>query len=143
MQRIRSTRAFTLIELIVVVIIIGVLAAIAAVAYNAFIASARSTSATASALQASKVLAADSAQTDSDPTSAANITQANGNLNGAVVSAGTASSGTTAPTLRVTAGTRVVCLTYPALTAAGAAVPAGTQGTLGGVQLASGTITGC
>jgi len=49
MSRLRTTRAFTLIELIVVVIIIGILAAIASVSYSQFTGHARDAAVTASA----------------------------------------------------------------------------------------------
>lgn len=56
MNRIKNTKAFTLIELVVVIVILGILAAIAAFAYQNFISNARANSVQRKADQVAKSL---------------------------------------------------------------------------------------
>jgi len=67
MNRIRKSKAFTLIELIVVVIIIGVLAMIASVAYNQFVTQARDKAVLTSAAEVAKAINAAASQAGTSP----------------------------------------------------------------------------
>jgi len=142
MNRIRKSKAFTLIELIVVVIIIGVLAMIASVAYNQFVTQARDKAVLTSAAEVAKAINAAAAQVGTSPDtqikggtdpSGATITAASyatpnfvvGGIKVTVIGL-TFPATTTPATILITQGNSVACVTGGAAVADSASSKAGT-----------------